>query len=168
MVLDLDEAIKIQEREINKSVLAGKLIPKDKIAFYNDLLNANLGGEINNIDSDSAIAQGLQKQFIPGTDTATAAVLKNEPGSLIAGVFTNLNTTDTRYLLLYEQNTVPMGADVPLLSLILPPNGAYEFKSDFISGGTPFEDGIAWAFSTNPNSYTAASAANKVLSFFYI
>lgn len=167
MALNLDVAIQRQENAIRKKLVKGEPIPPAVIGHYNDLLGANLGGEINNIDSDAAVSGSLQNLFVPASTAVTDGVVLAEPGYLAAGLFTNLNTTDTRFLLLFDKATAPTGADTPIASYILNPSSAYELQYDFLPLGVPVANGIAWAFSTDPDMYVAASAANKLLTFFY-
>lgn len=74
-----------------------------------------------------------------------------------------------RYIQIHNTATVPAGGAVPVFTFLVPPGGQIGIGTDiFTDKGANLSTGIAFAFSTTRNTYTAAAAADQTTTVFYI
>jgi hypothetical protein len=97
-------------------------------------------------------------------NVANTLVMKGAPGYLHSISCTN-HATSTRYLLLFDQTTVPVASTVPLRSYPVYPNSGMSQIDELQWGksGLAFATGIAWALSSTPHSCTLAADANATI-----
>ena len=73
-----------------------------------------------------------------------------------------LATKPPRYIQLHDTATVPAGGAAPVFSFMVPANSQTIIGTDFFSNqGAYFSTGIAFAFSTTINTYTAGVASEQ-------
>ena len=123
---------------------------------------------------------GAGIKWVPGNDNlahvskfsdlgsnATANV-KASAGNVFAISIYNANAS-ARFFQLHNTATTPAGAAVPFLSFLIPATGMLVLGSDYFSlNGVYFSTGIAFAFSTTANTYTAATAGEQTTSVLYV
>lgn len=118
----------------------------------------------------TALAQSnVRIVWVPATDSSTFSDLganatrnvKATPGSVFSLTCYNANAAD-RYLQLHNTATTPSGGAAPALVFLVPAGGQIVIGSDYFTDvGMGFTTGIAFAFSTTRNTYTAATAAEQ-------
>lgn len=87
--------------------------------------------------------------------------VKASAGNVFSIICYNANAA-ARYLQLHNTATTPASSAVPILSFLVPPSGQIGIGSDiFTNEGINFATGIAFAFSTARNIYTAGSAGDQ-------
>jgi hypothetical protein len=73
------------------------------------------------------------------------------------------------YFQLHNTATVPAGAAVPALTILVPASGEIILGTDFFTQeGLNFATGIAFAISTTEATYTAAGATDHITHIFYV
>lgn len=94
--------------------------------------------------------------------------VKSSAGSVFSCVCINTNAS-VRYLQLHNTATVPTDQGVPVYSFPVPPSGyGIGLGTDiFTNAGVAFATGIAFAFSTTANTYTAGTAAEQTTIIHY-
>lgn len=94
--------------------------------------------------------------------------IKASSGTVFSFVATNLNAS-TRYIQLFNQTTVPVTGNVPLL--VYPVFGSNLLIIDTAIwglAGVVFGTGISWGFSTTPLTYTAGVSSDVIFEIRYI
>ncbi len=88
--------------------------------------------------------------------------VKASAGSVLSCVCINTNAA-VRYLQLHNTATVPADQAAPVYSFPVPPGGyGIGIGTDiFTAAGVAFSTGIAFAFSTTANTYTAGTAGEQ-------
>lgn len=87
--------------------------------------------------------------------------VKSGAGAVYSVSCYNANTS-SRYIQLHDTATTPAGGAAPKFSFLVPPGGQIVIGTDFFTqAGVSFSSGIAFAFSTTLNTYTAATAADQ-------
>lgn len=85
--------------------------------------------------------------------------VKTSAGNVFSLYCNNENAAD-RFVQLHNTATVPSNPDVPLYTFRVPAGGDVLVGSDFFSAaGVAFTVGIAFAFSTTKDTYTAGTAS---------
>jgi len=87
--------------------------------------------------------------------------VKASAGNVFAIECHNSNAS-TRFLQIHNTATTPAGAAVPLWEVAIPATSVVIIGTEFFgTGGLAFSTGIAFAFSTTKNSYTAGAAGDQ-------
>lgn len=87
--------------------------------------------------------------------------VKGSTGNVYSVSCINTNAA-SRYLQLHNTATTPSAAAVPALSFLVPAGGQIVIGADFFTNeGINFSTGIAFAFSTTQNTYTAGTAGEQ-------
>lgn len=96
-------------------------------------------------------------------------VIKTGAGRVYSATCHNANAS-SRYLQLFDRATVPVTTTtVPDESFLVPTGAQIIVGSDyFTENGKSYASGIAWAFSTTRDVYTAGSAADQQTHVFYL
>lgn len=115
------------------------------------------------ITAEQAIQAALTiapSQFLNVGANATLNV-KSSSGKVFSLYCHNSNAA-TRYLQLHNTATVPAGGDVPVKTFVVFSTGQTVIGTDFFTNaGLAFSTGIAFAFSTTRDTYTAGSAGDQ-------
>jgi len=99
--------------------------------------------------------------------SAAALIVKDTPGSVFAIYTINRNAAE-RYLQLHNRDVAPVAADAAMLWWPLPAESTLALGLEwFTRSGLFFSTGIAIGFSTTPNTYTAAAAADTSTMLLY-
>lgn len=107
-----------------------------------------------------ASSTGAPTRFADLGSNATANV-KATPGNVF-GLYCNNGNVSDRYLHLHNTATTPSAAAVPLYTFRVPAGGDIVIGTDFFTQtGAYFSVGIAFAFSTTKNTYTAGTASDQ-------
>lgn len=111
----------------------------------------------------STYCASLFTQFATDPDVS----VKASAGNVFSFYVHNLNAA-ARYFQLHNKATAPAGADVPLLTFLIPPQSAISFGEEFFGQtGVQFSTGIAYGFSTTEGTYTAGAAADQYAAIRY-
>lgn len=79
-------------------------------------------------------------------------------------VYAETTNASKRYLQFFNTTTTPAGGAVPVLSFLIPAGSSCDYgTSHFGTGGQYFSTGLAYAVSTTPLTYTAATASEQVV-----
>lgn len=94
-------------------------------------------------------------------DTAGALqnkrIVKSSPGAVFeARAIVDPSVSSVRYLLFFNQTTVPVNGEIPILRALLPIGGE---AAESIAAGKPFSIGIAVAISETPLTLTLPGSA---------
>lgn len=100
-------------------------------------------------------------QFLNVGANATLNV-KASAGKVFS-IYCNNSNAANRYIQLHNTATVPAtGVTVPIFSFLVPPGSQTVIGTDFFTNaGCAFATGIAFAFSTTRDIYTAGSAGDQ-------
>lgn len=96
---------------------------------------------------------------------AVSGSAKASSGQLFGFVANNRNAA-VRYLMVFDSASAPNVGDAPLFQFPVPAItsttdvGKLLLGSEFFAPGWSFSNGITWGFSTTPNAYAAATAAD--------
>lgn len=94
--------------------------------------------------------------------------IKASTGNVFALYCNNENASD-RFVQLHNTATVPAPAATPVYTFRVPATGDVLIGTDFFTNsGASFTTGIAFAFSTTKDTYTAATAADQSTLVHYI
>lgn len=118
-------------------------------------------GVVVNGNTKNATATYSPSQFSNLGANATLNI-KASAGNVFSLSCHNENAAD-RWVQLHNTATVPTtGVTVPIYSFLVPTNAQIVVGSDFFTNdGVNFSTGIAFAFSTTKDVYTAATAADQ-------
>ena len=84
------------------------------------------------------------------------------------GIQGDNNNAAARFLQLHDTATTPAGNAVPKLTFRVAATGSVEIGADFLTrNGILFTTGIAYAWSTTRDTYTAATAADHATQVIY-
>ena len=87
--------------------------------------------------------------------------VKSSAGNVFSLSCYNANAS-TRFIQLHNTATTPSGGAVPIFSFLVPSSSQIIIGADFFTNeGVNFSTGIAFAFSTTINTYTAGSAGDQ-------
>lgn len=104
-------------------------------------------------------------QNLGGTNTLN---VKATPGNVFSLYCHNLNVA-ARYIQLHNTATTPAGGAVPVLTYLVPAQGAVFIDStQFGAAGDNFTTGIAFGFSTTESTFTGAIAADQVTNIHFV
>jgi hypothetical protein len=93
----------------------------------------------------------------------TTAVAKTSAGNLYSVFVVNQNAA-IRWLQFFDAAAAPTGGAVPLFSYPIPASGSLLLGNTYYGPkGLPFVNGLVFAVSTTPATYTAATPANHFL-----
>lgn len=100
---------------------------------------------------------------------AATAVIRTGAGRVYSATCHNSNAA-ARYLQLFDLAVVPTTTvTVPTETFLVPSGAQIIIGSDyFTTFGLPYTTGLAWAFSTTRDVYTAGSAADQQTHVYYI
>lgn len=134
------------------------------------------GTASSNVLTVQGIASGVALSVVPGAKPATSTAsptafanlgadatknVKPTSGNVFAVVCDNANAA-VRYLQLHNTATVPADQGVPVYSFRVQPASQLGVGEDiFSAAGVNFATGIAFAFSTTRDTYTAGTASDQ-------
>lgn len=123
--------------------------------------SGTISAKLRRLTTDIGILALQPTRFTNLGANATLNV-KATPGSVVSCVCINTNAA-VRYLQLHNIATFPADQGVPIYSFPVPPGGyGIGIGTDFFTNaGATFSTGIAFAFSTTPNTYTAGTASEQ-------
>lgn len=120
----------------------------------------------NSVDAEAVtLVQSDGTPYTPSTfknlgANATLNV-KSSAGTVFSLSCANANAA-SRYIQLHNTTTVPGGGAVPIFSFLVTSGNQIVIGTDFFTNeGVAFATGIAFAFSTTQNTYTAGSAGDQ-------
>lgn len=125
--------------------------------------------------SDAWLVQGRKlastantaNRFINIGANATLNV-KSSTGNIFSLYCNNANAA-SRYIQIHNTATIPAGGAAPVLSFLIPPTSQIIVGTDFFTNeGLNLSTGIAFAFSTTRDTYTAGSASDQQTSVNYV
>lgn len=117
---------------------------------------------LNNIILAGLMPAGTTTNYIT---SSAGANLKSTGGTIYSLIFSNLNSSSTRYFQLFNQTTSPTTGNVPVLQLPIPVGSTIGFGQDIFGGtGFPLSTGVTWGVSTTAGTYTAAATSDSTLS----
>lgn len=94
--------------------------------------------------------------------------VKSSTGNIFSLYCNNANAA-SRYIQIHNTATVPAGGAAPVLSFLIPPTSQIIVGTDFFTNeGLNLSTGIAFAFSTTRDTYTAGSASDQQTSVNYV
>jgi len=136
-------------------------------------LSANSGVDIGDVDVTSttfptpvATSTYSPTRFVDFGSNATANI-KSSAGNVFSLYCNNENSSD-RYIQLHNTATTPAGGTTPLYSFRVPGSGDILVGTDFFTNaGANFTTGIAFAFSTTKDTYTAGTATEQSTTVHY-
>lgn len=95
--------------------------------------------------------------------------VKATAGNVFSLTCINKNALAARYIQLHNTATVPASGAAPIVTFLVPANGQIVIGTDFFTDfGSYFSTGIAFAYSTTPDTYTAATAGDQTTIIRYI
>jgi hypothetical protein len=95
--------------------------------------------------------------------------VKATAGKVVAISCFNSSVVTQSFIQLHDTATIPTTGAVPKIFFTVPPTGQIIIGDDFFTqNGIDFSSGIAFAFSSTPDTYTAATAANQFTVINYI
>lgn len=125
-----------------------------------------VSAKLRRLTTDIGVLALQPTRFTNAGANATLNV-KSSAGSVLACMCINTNAA-SRYLQLHNTATVPADQGVPVYSFLVPAGGMVGIGTDFFTNaGTAFSTGIAFAFSTTANTYTAGTAADQTTTLHY-
>lgn len=93
---------------------------------------------------------------------ANAGVVSPTAGAKIYSLTCHNENAAVRYLLLLDQITTPVNAQVPVEAFIIGPNEQIVVGTDYFTcDGRVMPTGLAWAFSTTKDEVTLGTAAEQ-------
>jgi hypothetical protein len=136
-------------------------------------LSANSGVDIGDVDVTSttfptpvATSTYSPTRFVDFGSNATANI-KSSAGNVFSLYCNNENSSD-RYIQLHNTATTPAGGATPLYSFRVPGSGDILVGTYFFTNaGANFTTGIAFAFSTTKDTYTAGTATEQSTTVHY-
>jgi hypothetical protein len=99
-------------------------------------------------------------EFVAARFSSSTSVVRGQRSRMVSFKVENLNTTDTRFLMFLNINTVVSpGVASNLVDVFnVPPNQVISFGSDYFSNnGLLFTTGISYAWSTSRTSYAGTN-----------
>lgn len=95
-------------------------------------------------------------------NATNSLIVKSSTGTL-QSISVDNNSAFTRYLLFFNQNTLPTTNQTPpSLSYTIPANSIRDIGSDLLGiGGVLFNLGIVWCWSTSRNVYIPPNVSNE-------
>ncbi len=95
----------------------------------------------------------------------SAGVISADSGLVWSATAINTATSD-RFFQLFDRETLPTTGEIPIVTIPVYQNNGYTELDDRImsESGLPFDEGIAWGFSTSAASYQPASVTDGVIS----
>lgn len=139
--------------------------------FLRTELASLLGGE----DLTNNIMGVIHKPIAASTYTfstdnqmtqVTKRTSKSSPGNVFSVYVSNANAA-VRYFQLHNKTSAPAGADVPVLSVAIPPTAGTVIAplvldvDYFGQGGHYLSSGVSWAISTTYATFTDSATANE-------
>lgn len=98
--------------------------------------------------------------------TAAAIVIKSSPGQLFSICAHNFSSSCTRFLQLHDRSTAPVTGDAPKLFFPICGGESKVLGTEFFGLlGRSFEDGIAWAWSTTPKTFSPVPSPSEHATF---
>lgn len=123
---------------------------------------------LTSIDSALQVSLTLSPSVFSDFGANVTANVKASQANLYSVICYNANILP-RYLQLHNTATTPSPAAVPKYTFLVPPGGQIGIGVDiFTDKGVNFPAGIAFAFSTTRNTYSAAAAADQTTHVHYI
>jgi hypothetical protein len=91
--------------------------------------------------------------------TGSSAIIKSGSGSLLAFKVENLNVNTNKFLMLFNQNSLPTANQTTNIIDVfhIPFGQVISFDSNYFSvNGSPFTSGLAWGWSSSRSQFIAS------------
>lgn len=153
---------------VNSGTIQFFCTTRDNIATYTESVtdleddSGVIGTESQVIDYLATFLDELPVSKFQDYGANVTLNVKATKGEILSLSCENTNLFSTRYIQIHDTATVPGAGAVPTFSFLVPASSQIVIGSDFFTdNGVTLDNGIAFAFSTTSNTYTAATAGNQ-------